>query len=264
MSRKHYPLRIPRAALGIRAQDLRTLSRKAWWARRWIASLEALRLGPRLGRGRQYATDGQVVELLLDGPHVEAVIAGSREEPYRASLDFTALDDAAAERVAARLKAEPMSLGRILVGNLPTVVEELFREEGVPLFPAGGTPGNYDITMRCSCPDWARPCKHLVAVLFLLGEEITRRPAVLLSLRGLAMEDVLPAGEERPRDVLEIPAGTVSAAGMDEPAPLLRRLGPVPYWRGTARCVESLAKIAGRVQPVARAAATGSPIDLRS
>ena len=30
---------------------------------RWM---EALRLGPRLGRGRQYATDGQVVELLLD------------------------------------------------------------------------------------------------------------------------------------------------------------------------------------------------------
>ena len=78
MSHKRYPLRVARGAHGIRAQDLRTLARKDWWARRWIASLEAMRLGPRFGRGRQYATDGQVTELMLDGPHVEATVVGSR------------------------------------------------------------------------------------------------------------------------------------------------------------------------------------------
>lgn len=263
MSRKHYPIRIPRAALGIRAQELRTLSRKAWWARRWIASLEALRLGARLGRGRQYATDGQVVELVLDGPRVEAVVAGSRPKPYHAALEFTSLDDAAVERVADALKADPMLLARVLAGDLPTKVEELFRAEGVPLFPAGGAPGHYDVTMKCSCPDWSRPCKHLLAVLFLVGEEVARRPAALLSLRGLSLDDILPRAEVSADGKLDVPAGASASAALEDPAPFIRRLGPVPYWRGRERCVESLVKMAGRVHPVARAAAAGESIDLR-
>ena len=40
MGSKHYPLRVTRSAFGIRAQDLRTLARGTWWARRWIAALE--------------------------------------------------------------------------------------------------------------------------------------------------------------------------------------------------------------------------------
>ena len=43
--------------------------------------------------------------------------------------------------------------------------------------------------MHCSCPDWARPCKHLVAVMLLLGEEVAQRPFTLLSLRGVDLED---------------------------------------------------------------------------
>ena len=169
MSRKRYPLRVARGARGIRAQDLRTLSRTAWWARRWIAALEAMRLGPRFGRGRQYAVAGQVTELELDGPHVEAVVVGSREAPYRLTLDFTAATGAARDRIADQISAEPMTLARLLTDGKPV----------------------YDVKMHCSCPDWGRPCKHLVAVLLLLGEEIARRPATLLSLRGVEVEDIV-------------------------------------------------------------------------
>ena len=66
MGSRHYPLRVTRSAFGIRAQDLRTLSRGTWWARRWIAALEAMRLGARFGRGRQYAVSGQVMDLVAD------------------------------------------------------------------------------------------------------------------------------------------------------------------------------------------------------
>ena len=107
MSRKRYPLRVARTAHGIRAQDLRTLVRTAWWARRWIGALEAMRLGPRLGRGRQYAVAGQVTDLVLEGPHVEASVTGSRPDPYKVSLDFTAVQG---DAVAHALRAEPMLL----------------------------------------------------------------------------------------------------------------------------------------------------------
>lgn len=263
MSRKHYPLRLPRAALGIRAQELRTLSRKAWWARRWVGALEALRLGSRLGRGRQYATLGQALELVMDGPHVEATVAGSRPDPYRVTFDFTALSDAAAERVERLLRADPMLIARTLAGDLPTEVEEFFRMEGVPLFPAGGKPGHYDIVMKCTCPDWARPCKHAIAVLFLLGEEISHRPASLLALRGLSLDGMFPEDADAGSRGLSVPAGLSPASASGDPGALIRRLGPIPYWRGVAKCVESLAKIAGRVRESAMAAAEGKSIDLR-
>lgn len=268
-ARKVYPVRIARTAHGIRAQDLRTLVRTAWWARRWIASLEAMRLGPRLGRGRQYAAAGQVTDLVRMGSRVEAAVTGSRAEPYRVSLDFTATAD---DRAAAALRAEPMLLARLLTGDLPMEAEEILREAGVPLFPRaepiGKTPEGrplYDVRMHCSCPDWARPCKHLVAVLLLLGEEIARRPATLLALRGVDVDALAPPDAPREDGPCEAFGGDDAppAGASADPAPLLRRLGPVPFWRGEARCLDALAKIYGRVRPVAAEAAQGRSVDLR-
>ena len=299
MSKKRYPLRVARGAHGIRAQDLRTLARTVWWARRWIASLEAMRLGPRFGRGRQYAVAGQVTELVLEGPHVEATVVGSREAPYRLTLDFTTPGSTARERIAAAIAAEPMTLGRLLTDDLPTEIESLFRTEGIPLFPQAeplvgrgvlDAPKKpvYDVKMHCSCPDWARPCKHLVAVMLLLGEEIAQRPTTLLSLRGIDVEDLVLKIEDcrlkiessTPQSSIFNPQSPISNHQSQIPNPqssifnlqssisnpqssILKRLGPIPFWRGTVRCVDSLARIYGRCQPVAADASAGKSIDLR-
>ena len=273
MSHKRYPLRLARAAHGIRVQDLRALVRGAWWARRWIASLEAMRLGPRLGRGRQYAMAGQVTDLMLDGPHVEATVQGSRTEAYRIGLDFTAVRD---DRVAQALKAEPMLLARLLTDDLPTEVESLFREiADLPLFPRPGPQGKtpegktiFDVKMSCSCPDWARPCKHIAAVLLILGEEVARRPATLLALRGVDLDDLVPPGPAQDQGVCAVAGDLPELRGVEtdaveNPAPLLRRLGPVPFWRGDARCLDALGRVYRRVRPIALEGARGQSIDLR-
>ena len=289
MSHKRYPLRVARGAHGIRAQDLRTLARKDWWARRWIAALEAMRLGPRFGRGRQYATAGQVTELVLDGPHVEATVVGSRADPYRLTLDFTAATGEAQKRIAAAIATEPMLLGRLLTDDIPTEIETFFRTEGLPLFPqaapltghgvldAPPTKPVYDVKMHCSCPDWSRPCKHLVAVMLLLGEEVAQRPSTLLSLRGIDLEDLLgledggiggseDCGIERLKDseIASITQSSNPPISQSHNLSILRRLGPIPFWRGTARCVDALARIYSRCQPVAADAANGKSIDLRN
>lgn len=269
-SRKRYPLRIARTAHGIRAQGLRTLAHSAWWARRWVAALEAMRLGARMGRGRQYAVAGQVTDLVIEGPHIEARVTGSRPDPYQVSLDFTSVPEGS--RAEAALRAEPMLVARLLADDLPTDVEGLLWEDGVPLFPKAAPMGTnaegrpvYDVKMRCSCPDWARPCKHLVAVLLLLGEEIARHPAALLALRGIDIEDLVPEAPEAaamPGTAL-VSFDSAAAAGAGDAAPLVKRLGAVPYWRGAARCQEALSRIYSRVRPVAIDAASGRSVDLR-
>lgn len=268
MSSRHYPLRVTRSAFGIRAQDLRTLSRGTWWTRRWIASLEAMRLGARFGRGRQYAVGGQVTDLVVEGSHVSASVVGSRPAPYSVTLDFTAAEGAARERIADAIRAQPMTLGRLLAGDMPLEVGDLFRKEGVALFPqaepVGKTPEGkpkWDVAMRCSCPDWSRPCKHMAAVLLLIGEEVARHPAALLALRGVDVEELVPEDASGEEETLVAPAA--DAAHPSGGALLVRRLGAVPFWRGTARCVEALEKMQSRAGAVARDAAVGHSVDLR-
>lgn len=191
MSKKKYPVRIPRAAAGIRAQESRTGGGRSWWARRWLAAIERMELGARLGRGKNYALSGQITDMKLVGPHVEATVVGSRPEPYTVTIDFREPDAAARARIVARLKAEPMLVARLLVDDLPLEVEQIFRAEGCDLFPGGKlAPRTYDVTTRCSCPDYANPCKHSSAVLLILGEEIAWRPSALLELRGISLEEL--------------------------------------------------------------------------
>ena len=203
---KHYPIRIPRFAAGIRAQESRAGGGRTWWARRWLEKLEGMGLGARLGRGKNYALSGQVTELRLEGPHVSATVVGSRIDPYAVTIDFREPDETAHDRIVARLRAEPMLIARLLVDDLPTEIESVFKEEGCDLFPGGRLPDlpgdkpgkrRYDMTTRCSCPDYANPCKHSSAVLLILGEEIARRPMTLLELRGITLDELCDETEGR-------------------------------------------------------------------
>ena len=191
MSKKHYPVRIPRYAAGIRAQESRSGGARTWWARRWLEVLERMGLGARLGRGKHYAVSGQVTGMRLEGPHVEAQVVGTRPDPYRVTIDFRVPEGAAREAIVSRIKGEPMIAARLIADDMSTEVEQAFRDCGLDFFPGGKlAPGVYDMTTACSCPDYANPCKHVSAVLLILGEEIARRPMTLLELRGIAEEDL--------------------------------------------------------------------------
>lgn len=193
--KKRYPIRVPRFAAGIRAQESRTGAGRSWWAGEWTHRLEAMGLKGRLGRGKSYALSGQVVSLSIAGPHVAARVQGTRPDPYDVTLDFRTPEPAARARLVAALRAEPMLVARLLADDLPQDVEAAFRREGYDLFPGGKLgPGRYDMTTACNCPDYANPCKHTAAVLLLLGEEIARRPLTLLELRGILSEELCDEG----------------------------------------------------------------------
>jgi uncharacterized Zn finger protein len=200
MGKKRYPPRIPRAANGFRAQDLRALPRGAWWVKRWLQAIEAMRLGARAGRGRVYAEQGQVTALTVSGGHVEATVLGGRPDPYTVKIDFAPLPPGG-EGLGA------MALGRILDGEMPSVVEEMFALRGLSPYPTLGVDRFW-----CSCPDWSKPCKHIAAVLYLLGDVLVRQPALLLRLRGVP------------------PPGDSAEAAL-------------PLWKGTVKFADALGKI---------------------
>src|SRR6516165_2756793 len=81
--REFYPRSRPRAARGgIKAQSQRGGFGQSWWAKRWIAVLESFDIGARLGRGRSYARNGQVLGIEVGRGEVTARVQGSRPKPY--------------------------------------------------------------------------------------------------------------------------------------------------------------------------------------
>lgn len=193
MSRRNlYPPRFPKFATGIRAQVRGdTAFARNWWWQKWLKVVERIGMGVRLGKGKNYATSGQVTELKIEGPRVKAKVLGLRENPYEVSLEFRQPDAEQKRRIVEKLREEPITVARLLADDLPLEVEEYFRAEGLELFPGEKLgEGAYDMTVGCNCPDWANPCKHSIAVLYILGEEVARRPLTLLGLRGIEAEEL--------------------------------------------------------------------------
>lgn len=267
---------------GIRAQNPHVGNLRVWWSRRWTEVLENFRLGARLGRGRNYAVSGQVSSLVIHSGSVVAAVQGSNKEPYESDIRFRTVEGEAKARIIDLLRRRPMVIARLLVSDFPVEVEGFFRAEGCPLFPQR----QHDLTSRCTCPDYANPCKHLAAVYYLLGEAITKNPLLLLELRGISRTDLL--GEEAEpegkvsetvssEDPVETPLSREAFYGVPQeafidygpalksvtPAPLIYRLGPLPFWRGQERFIDTLEHLYARASSRGWIVWTGEPLDLR-
>lgn len=71
--------------------------------------------------------------------------------------------------------------------KLDPEVLHIAKAAGLQVFPASWT----DLGMKCSCPDWAVPCKHLAAVIYKISEEIDNNPFLVFELHGLNLVDEL-------------------------------------------------------------------------
>lgn len=207
MSSDFYPPSRPRAVEGgIKARSARGAIAQTWWSQRFIAVLEAAVVGGRLQRGRTYARKGQVISLQVEPGTASAEVQGSRARPYRVRVGVTPFDRAEWAAVERAMAQDAWYLARLLAGEMPEDIEEVFAGVGLSLFPATSR----DLAMDCSCPDWSVPCKHLAATLYLLAESFDEDPFRILAWRGRTREELLDnigtvSGARAAADVQENP-----------------------------------------------------------
>lgn len=278
--RKIYQLRNPLAVRGgIRAQHTTTGQLRVWWSRRWVEMMEQFRLGARLGRGRNYAEAGQVSELLIEEGLVNAAVQGVQKEPYSSRISFKVLTPEGKASVLDTLREQPVLIARLLVGDLPLKIESILNKEGCPLFPEREN----DVKSRCNCPDWANPCKHLAAVYYLLGEEIAKNPMLLLKIRGIKHSDIFRESDKSAKKAKPVrikcdplPLETsfygqthdeMTDFGEEEhtgtSAPLIHRLGSLPFWRGQERFIDTLESLYDRAALRGWKVWMDEPLDVR-
>ena len=174
---------------GIKAKSKRGAIGERWWSQRFIAVLESYGMSGRLQRGRSYARRGQVIEFTLGTGKVTARVQGSRPQPYNVSVTVLPLTTAQWRKVESRLASQALFRAGLLAGEMPAEIEQVFADCGTPLFPRSAG----DLDMRCSCPDWGVPCKHLAAVCYVLAEAFDDDPFAMLAWRG-RNRDTLLAG----------------------------------------------------------------------
>ena len=152
---------------------------ETFWGKAWCENLERYSdYATRLPRGRSYVREGAVVDLWIEKGRIDARVAGT--EVYEVVVTVTPVAAAAWSRIREAAAGKIESLVALLGGALPDAVMELVtrREEG--LFPAPK-----EIGFTCSCPDSARMCKHIAAVLYGIGIRFDTKPELLFALRGV-------------------------------------------------------------------------------
>lgn len=173
---KSKPIRV---SGGIRARSGRGAIGKSWWSKRFIEVMESLG-GNRLTRGRSYARAGQVLALAVEPGEVTATVQGSRKRPYAVRIGLARFPERVWEAVEAALAEQAIYSARLLAGEMPPDIEDVFAAAGAPLFPQRLA----DLRMSCSCPDSAQVCKHLAATFYLLAEAFDDDPFQILHWRG--------------------------------------------------------------------------------
>jgi uncharacterized Zn finger protein len=202
-----YPPSRPRPVEGgLRARSRRGEIGQTWWSARFIDGLDALGMGGRLARGKRYARAGQVIELRVQPGSATALVQGSRPRPYRVRIGLVSFGKADWTRVEQALADDAWYTAKLLAGEMPTDIEEVFAAAGLSLLPVGAR----DLSMDCSCPDFAVPCKHLVATLYLLAETFDDDPFQILALRGRSRDELLENLSARRRGTAPRAAGAPS------------------------------------------------------
>jgi uncharacterized Zn finger protein len=180
---------------------------REWWAQRWIDVLESFGFTQRLARARTYAREGNVLDITFNGAKISAHVQGTAPEPYEVTLSLDPFTEEQWGYVVESMAERAIFSAKLLAGEMPQNIEEVFTGNGLSLFPFN----KFDIHSRCSCPDPANPCKHIGAVYYLLGDRFSEDPFVLFQLRGCTKEQIIDA-------LRQIRSGSAEADGAAMPA----------------------------------------------
>ncbi len=169
-----------------------------FWGNAWCEHLERYSdYASRLPRGRAYVRSGAVIDLRVTRGRVVAVVQGS--STYDVAIEVTPLTASLWQSVVKKCTGQIASVVELLRGEMSDAVMKVVTDPLSGLFPAP-----QQIALSCSCPDSARMCKHVAAVLYGVGARLDGSPELLFTLRDV--------------DALDLVARAASSLGTRAPA----------------------------------------------
>jgi uncharacterized Zn finger protein len=257
-----------------------TPAAETWWGQKWISTLNRFGWKNRLKNGLLYMQEARVKDFTVETGRISAKVQGTRLEPYEVEIRLKPLSDADWDLVAEIMSCQALFAAQLLAGEMPADVEEAFNAAQAPLFPKN----KEDIQAKCSCPDWAVPCKHVAAVYYQMAEAFDKDPFLLFHLRGRSRDallgmlraqraaeaqamildiETLDTGHEvmrfwRSGDELE--AVHISITPPSFPGATAKKLGRPGFWRGPTDPITRLPEVYEAIARRAREVALTEPM----
>jgi uncharacterized Zn finger protein len=237
-----------------------------FWGQAWCENLEAYSdFENRLPRGRTYVRNGSVVDLQIDKGKVTARVSGS--SLYSIDIKIKPLDTARWKQIQRECAGKIDSIVELLQGRLSSAVMGVVSNPQNGLFPKPA-----EISMDCSCPDWADLCKHLAATLYGVGARLDEKPELLFLLRGVDPAELISEtsaaqaiqqtadGQTKPA-IAESELAQVFGIEIDTPAAQPAPAAPVPK---SAKAKKTSSKPGKSPVKRARAAKNIKPVPSKS
>ncbi len=172
-----------------------------FWGDAWCKNLESYSdYSNRLPRGRTYVHNGSVIDLQIEAGRVRSLVSGS--DIYEVDTQIKSLAKKHWTDIKGQCAGKIDSLVELLQGSISKGVMEIVTCKGEGLFPAPR-----EISLSCSCPDWATMCKHVAATLYGVGARLDHEPELLFTLRGVDPAEMVEAAVDQP------PTGDKSRSG---------------------------------------------------
>jgi uncharacterized Zn finger protein len=164
---------------------------KTFWGKSWCQNLERYSdYANRLPRGRTYVRSGCVFDLQIQSGTVNALVSGSRV--YIVEVKVSPISKQRWKAVCHDCAGAIDSLVELLEGRFSKVTMERLCQQKTGLFPMPA-----EMKFDCSCPDSARMCKHIAAVLYGIGARLDAKPELLFLLRNVNQEDLITHAGQR-------------------------------------------------------------------
>lgn len=164
---------------------------KTFWGKSWCQNLERYSdYANRLPRGRTYVRSRCVVDLQIEVGQVKALVSGS--DLYKVEIRISPISKRSWEGICHDCAGTIDSLVELLEGRFSKDTMERLCRQKTGLFP---TPA--EMKFSCSCPDSARMCKHVAAVLYGVGARLDVLPELLFKLRDANQQDLVTNASRR-------------------------------------------------------------------
>jgi uncharacterized Zn finger protein len=173
-----------------------------WWGAAWVEKMERLAEPKRFTEGERYARTGFLPAIRFDGRTVAARVQVPHEPPYMVRISFDPFSHEQWECLLAEVRDRNGLASSVSSGDLPLELQTAFAKANLRFMPERYV----DLHLECACPDWLKPCRHLVAVWLKFARDFDRDPFLVFELRGLKRDELLALLRNRQSAAVPEPA----------------------------------------------------------
>ncbi|MEN0020488.1 MAG: hypothetical protein AAF747_06375, partial [Planctomycetota bacterium] len=175
-----------------------------WASQRWVRLIEQAASGEALTEGLEYAKMGQARKLEIGAGRIESPVQGRARASYQTALTLPTFDASDWERVVASMSDQALYAAKLLAGELPQNIEDLFAPFGLHLFP--NDPSELTVTCTCHRMAWRREQD-------LAAREAARKENAEAAERARERGEPIPPPKTVPVDPVPEPEGPVEGEG---------------------------------------------------